>query len=268
MASNGGSDFDSKYTNANMARDATSYDPSLFRDLVKQLEEVDDGRIKEAAPGIIAAMLCAQHRGDSVPKLFRDLTGEKSAEETKALFVVFRQAITLIWPFVGLPQCIPASLGLVGELRQLGISITDQMDRPLLNEINWHEKGLETRKTIYRTAANSEVMDMMSGFFPELTYATHAVVFGFIIGGSEKTQSLPLSEITIAGAIAALGATRQTRTHFKGSMGLGISVATVQAVLSSAERVAAWNGNKLPGEVDVAALAEEVGTNLGSLDNA
>lgn len=91
-------------------------------------------------------------------------------------------------------------------------------------------------------------------------------MFGFLIGGSETSQNLPLCEITIAGAIAALGATRQARSHFKGSMGLGISVAAVEAVVQAAELTAAWNGSKLPGAIDVAALAEEVQANLKKLD--
>lgn len=74
-------------------------------------------------------MLCAQHRGDAVPKLFRDLAKGKTAEETKALFASFKLALNLTWGFSGLPQCIPACLGLVGELRELGISGPSQIDR-------------------------------------------------------------------------------------------------------------------------------------------
>ncbi|KAI8276133.1 hypothetical protein K4K60_008086 [Colletotrichum sp. SAR11_57] len=232
-----------KYANVNLTPDATPYDSVLFQDIVRQLEEVENGQIREVAPAIVA---------------------NKDDEEVKALFATFRTALTLIWPFIGLPQCVPASLGLVGEMRERDIFMTDQMDRPFLSEANWHQKGLETRKTIYRTAANSEVMNMMGGFFPELTYMTHAVVFGFVIGGSEKTQGLPLCETIIAGAVAALGATRQTKTHFKGAMGLGISAAAVQAVWQAAEQVAEWNGGKLPAQIDVAALADEVGMRLES----
>lgn len=91
-------------------------------------------------------------------------------------------------------------------------------------------------------------------------------MFGFLIGGSETTQKLPLCEIIIAGAITALGATRQARSHLKGSMGLGISVTAVEAVLRAAESTAAWNGSKLPGAIDVAALVEEVQANLKKLE--
>lgn len=74
-------------------------------------------------------MLCAQRRGDAVPKLFRDLAKGKNMEETKALFASFKLALNLTWAFTGLPQSIPACLGLVGELRELGINGTSQVDR-------------------------------------------------------------------------------------------------------------------------------------------
>lgn len=78
-------------------------------------------------------MLCAQRRGDAVPRLFRDLAKGKTVEDTKALFASFKLALNLTWAFSGLPQCIPACLGLVGELRQLGISGPSQIDRYVQN---------------------------------------------------------------------------------------------------------------------------------------
>lgn len=97
-------------------------------------------------------------------------------------------------------------------------------------------------------------------------YIATAAVFGFLIGGSDKVQPLPLSEVIIAGAIAAMGATRQAKSHLKGSMGLGISLMAMKEVLNVAEQVAAWNGKKLPGEIDLASLAEEARANLERLE--
>lgn len=51
-------------------------------------------------------------------------------------------------------------------------------------------------------------------------------------------------------------------------MGLGISVVAVEAVLQAAESTAAWNNSRLPGAIDVAALAKEVKANLKKLDGA
>ncbi|KAK2770058.1 hypothetical protein CKAH01_04401 [Colletotrichum kahawae] len=214
---------------------------------------------------MIASMLCAQRRGDAVPKLFHDLAKGRDVEGTKMLFASFKLALNLTWPFTGLPQCVLACLGLIGELQGL--------------DADWFKKGIQTNEAIYRAVGNEEVHRMMGEVFPEISqllpshfdssssllpaYIANVAVFGFLVGGSERTQSLPLCEITIAGAIAALGATRQAKSHLKGSMGLGISVAAIEAVLYAAEQVAKWNGCKLPGKIDVTVLAKEVETNLG-----
>ncbi|CAI0642327.1 unnamed protein product [Colletotrichum noveboracense] len=241
-------EFNDKYTNANLAADASPYDETVFHYLVRHLELVDGGAIAPVAPGIIASMLCAQRRGDAVPKLFHDLAKARDVDETKMLFASFKLALDLTWPFTGLPQCVPACLGLIGELREL--------------DADWFKKGIQTNEAIYRAVGNAEVHRTIGEVFPEITYIANIAVFGFLIGGSERTQSLPLCEITIAGAVAALGATRQAKSHFKGSMGLGISVASIEAVLYAAEQVAKWNGAQLPGKIDATGLAMEVETNL------
>lgn len=53
MSSNAAEDFSSKYTNANLAPDATAYDSTVLCGLVRKLEDVDGGSISAAAPGII-----------------------------------------------------------------------------------------------------------------------------------------------------------------------------------------------------------------------
>lgn len=50
-------DFNAKYTNANLAPDATEYNPTVLCGLVRQLENVDGGSISAAAPGIIVREL-------------------------------------------------------------------------------------------------------------------------------------------------------------------------------------------------------------------
>lgn len=153
--------------------------------------------------------------------------------------------------------------------------------RPLITDADWFKKGIETNEAIYRAVGNAEVHRMMGEVFPEISqwlpsrfgssssrlpaYIANIAVFGFLIGGSERTQSLPVCEITIAGALAALGATRQAKSHFKGSMGLGISVASIEAVSYAAEQVAKWNGAQLPGKIDATGMAMEVETNLRTL---
>lgn len=57
MMSNAPEDFSSKYTNANLAPDSTPYNSTVLCGLVQQLEEVDGGSIRAAAPGIIVRKL-------------------------------------------------------------------------------------------------------------------------------------------------------------------------------------------------------------------
>lgn len=73
-------------------------------------------------PGTQSAILISQRRGDAVPKLFADVTRNKSNDETLKVFMSLREAINIIFPFVGLPNCIPACLGLVAAMRTRGIS--------------------------------------------------------------------------------------------------------------------------------------------------
>lgn len=58
MASQATEDFSSKYTNANLAPDATAYDSTILCGLVRHLEDVDGGSISTAAPGIIVRRKC------------------------------------------------------------------------------------------------------------------------------------------------------------------------------------------------------------------
>lgn len=67
-------------------------------------------------------MLIGQGRGDTVARLFNDVTKEKSQAEAQEVFTIVREAVTLAVPFAGLPNCMPACFGLVGVLRGRGIT--------------------------------------------------------------------------------------------------------------------------------------------------
>lgn len=55
MMSDAAKEFNDKYTNANLATDASLYDETLFHYLVRHLELVDGGAIAPVAPGIIVS---------------------------------------------------------------------------------------------------------------------------------------------------------------------------------------------------------------------
>ncbi|KAH7133898.1 hypothetical protein EDB81DRAFT_950122 [Dactylonectria macrodidyma] len=295
MADQGQVDFSSKYTNANLAPDATPYDWPLLSGLLRKLEEADDGAIKSVAPAVLSAMLCAQARGDAVPGLFGDLISGQPDERAKEIYASMKAGLTLTFPFVGLPHCIPACMGLIGQLRDRNIDVDGALDRqvylsyttisppptreekelfgpearltafvcrPGFQDRDWTAVGGEINNKIYRGVGNPEVRQLMSRYFPELSLAAQTTCFGFLMGGSFEGQSLHLAEIIIMGGIAASGAVRQARSHCKAAIGLRVSVEAVQTVVEVAEQVVAWNGKGLRGVLNVLELAEEIRDNL------
>ena len=55
----------------------------------------------------------------------------------------------------------------------------------------------------------------------------------------------------------ALGATRQTKSHIKATLGIGNSVGCVRAVVVAVNKIADWANRPLP-TVDVDDLAREI----------
>lgn len=66
-------------------------------------------------------MLCAQSRGDAVGAIFNQITEDQPEESVKEIFTIVREAVTLVTPFVGLPNSMPAVFGLVHAVRERGI---------------------------------------------------------------------------------------------------------------------------------------------------
>lgn len=95
-----------------------------------------------------------------------------------------------------------------------------------------------------------------------IEYITDTAVFGFLLGGSLESQALTQSEIILASAITAMGATRQARSHCKAAIGVGNSIEAVQTVVNIAVKVAEWNNVTLPGAINVPILAQEIKENL------
>lgn len=53
-----------KYANVNLTPDATPYDSVRFQDIVRQLEEVENGQIREVAPAIVASTALSSVNND------------------------------------------------------------------------------------------------------------------------------------------------------------------------------------------------------------
>ena len=68
------------------------------------------------------AVAIGAHRPDLVPKLFEAAIQDlKSDEDIKIVFNQFRSVLMCVWPFIGIPWCVPAALGLVNVLKTRGI---------------------------------------------------------------------------------------------------------------------------------------------------
>jgi hypothetical protein len=112
----------------------------------------------------------------------------------------------------------------------------------------------------YAKVNNPEVRELLSIGFPEMRTAMTAVTWGYNIAGANKTGLLAehQTELLVATAIVSGGATRQSRSHIKASIGMGNKVEVVEEVVSIATEFAKWAGNALPNLLDVDTLAKEV----------
>lgn len=136
------------------------------------------------------------------------------------------------------------------------------------------QKGKELRARIYSGVGNSEIFDLMNVYFTDMckwtftgcccsSYLTDSLVtcstvvtWGYLIAKANEEVFQPeQSHLIIASAIMALGATRQTKSHIKATLGIGNSVECVKAVVRAVTKVAEWAGRPITSfDVDDLAL--------------
>ncbi|KAF9890641.1 hypothetical protein FE257_005772 [Aspergillus nanangensis] len=257
------SDFAAKFTNANTATDAAAYDSTRALAWVERIRQLEPATHNGFAVALLSAMFCAQRRGDVVSALFRDATKNETDAILKETFIVVREALAIIVPFVGFPSCMPAVFGLVGELRRRGISQVPSPERLGFDKVDYTTEGKAAFKTVYRGVGNSEVGQMLQQYFPEYSYYADTAVFGYLLSGNNLLK-LKEKELVLASGIFAQGATRQSQSHCKASIQLGNRVDVVKALFNVSADVALWNNNPLPAVIDVPQLAEEVKRNLAA----
>jgi hypothetical protein len=89
------------------------------------------------------------------------------------------------------------------------------------------------------------------------------VTWGYLIAKSNEEVFEPHeSHLVIATAIMALGATRQTKSHIKATIGIGNGVDSVKAVVAMVNKIASWADRPI-GEFDVDNLARQIRAALG-----
>lgn len=224
-------------------------------------------------------------RADVVGKYFDDRTANSTPEESEQIFLRLREAVTIIFPYLGMPTCIPACYGMIGVVQRKGqqYASTKVLRKKTITEEDV-QKGTDLRAKIYSGVGNSDIFNLMDKYFTDLckfspqlhlkagcpfsdagcTVTTSTVVtWGYLIAKANEEVFQPQeSHLIVATAIMALGATRQTKSHIKATLGIGNSVACVKSVVGVVTRIAEWADRPRIGPFDVDQLAGEIQRSL------
>ncbi|KAL6918563.1 hypothetical protein FSST1_010058 [Fusarium sambucinum] len=252
------SDWDTKYVSTNVKPSARKYDRDLFLGLNSTLA-TSHPELKSFSHAIIAAACCAVNRADVVGRFFDDISFDSTTEESEKLFLCLREAITIIFPYLGMPTCIPACYGMIGVVQRKGTEYasTKVLRKTIVDEEDV-KKGTELKSRIYSGVGNSGIFSLMDKYFTDLFTCSTVVTWGYLISKANEEVFEPnQSHLIIAATIAALGATRQTKSHIKATLGIGNSVSCVKTVLDVVKKIAEWADRPI-GNFDVDALSEEI----------
>ncbi|KAF4417053.1 hypothetical protein FACUT_12485 [Fusarium acutatum] len=242
------SDWDAKYVSTNLKPQARKYDRGLFLELNSKLAS-SHPELKSFNHAIIAAVCCAVSRADVVGRFFDDITFDSTTEASEKLFLSTREAITIVFPYIGMPTCIPACYGMIGVVERKGAAYasTRMLRKTTIDEEDV-KKGTELKSRIYSGVGNSGIFSLMDKYFTDLCMSFPA---------NEEVFQPNESHLIIAASIAALGATRQTKSHIKATLGIGNSVECVKTVLDVVKKIAEWADRPI-GDFDVDALSLEI----------
>lgn len=146
------SDFEKTFVLTNMPDGAVPYSKDTLAKALETLRASDKTFFEETPVFdcvALSVILCALRRADAVPGLFRQVTADMSKEDTKKAFEQVREAITIIFPFIGLPNTIPALLGMTPYIKERGIEVTKDTARPGLISDEDSEQGSKHFHTVY-----------------------------------------------------------------------------------------------------------------------
>lgn len=146
------SDFEKTFVLTNMPDGAVQYSKDTLAKALDTLK-ASDRAFFEKTPVFdcvsLCVILCALRRADAVPGLFRQVTSDFSKEDTKKAFEQVREAITIIFPFIGLPNTIPALLGMTPYIKERGIEVSKETARPATIAEEDSTEGSKHFHTVY-----------------------------------------------------------------------------------------------------------------------
>ncbi|KAH8597493.1 hypothetical protein B0O99DRAFT_77530 [Bisporella sp. PMI_857] len=252
------SKWDKKYVSTNVKQGSKPYSKDFFLAVNSELA-ASQPELQNYSYAIVAAACCAVGRADVVGQLFDHLTTDSTEEKSEEMFLRLREAITIIFPYLGLPNCMPACYGMIGVVQRKGngFASTKKLRKHTVDEED-ARKGAELRAQIYKGVGNSEIFDLMKIYFSDLYTCSTIVTWGYLISKTNEEVFQPQeSHLIVATAIMALGATRQTKSHIKASLGIGNSVICVKAVLKAVSKISEWADRPI-ASFDVDALSLEI----------
>lgn len=116
-----------------------------------------------------ATACCAVGRADVVGRFFDDVTFEATPEDSEKAFLCLREAITIIFPYLGMPTCIPACYGMIGVVQRKGPAYAStKVLRKTTIDDNDVKKGQDLRSRIYSGVGNSGIFNLMDKYFTDL----------------------------------------------------------------------------------------------------
>ncbi|KAH7412946.1 hypothetical protein BKA64DRAFT_341096 [Cadophora sp. MPI-SDFR-AT-0126] len=252
------SQWDKKYVSTNLKPGAKHFDKEFFLGLNSRLVSLRP-ELQGYSYTLIAAACCSVGRADVVGPFFDHVTSTSTPQQSEFIFLRLREAITIIFPYLGLPTCIPACYGMIGVTQRKGheFASTKVLRKNTVDEDD-ARKGKQLRARIYEGVGNSEIFDLMNVYFTDLFTCSTVVTWGYLVAkANEEVFQAKESHLIIATAIMGLGATRQTKSHIKATLGIGNSVECVKAVLWAVTEIAEWADRPI-SSFDVDDLAKEI----------
>lgn len=86
-----------------------------------------------------------------------------------------REAITIVFPYVGMPTCIPACYGMIGVVQRKGPEYASAraLRKDTISEED-AQKGRDLRGRIYSGVGNSQIFGLMDQYFTDLCEFDHS----------------------------------------------------------------------------------------------
>lgn len=101
--------------------------------------------------------------------MFDHITADLEPTESEAVFLRFREALTIVYPFLGMPSCIPACYGMIGVIQRKGAQYASKR---VLRVATITEddivKGEALRRRVYSGVGNSGIFRLMDEYFTDL----------------------------------------------------------------------------------------------------